>query len=153
MFGWIDKVWHAATGHIDSAIADWVHATIHGLYSFLSFIFGPVGDAWTQLSKDIYDWLKEHADWTITVAHALEDVYRWINKEGYEVYYYITHPSALAQILYRDVVLKAINDAEWLAEQIIKYMAALPLKEATGAIDAIMTIIDKVIGDVSKFDL
>jgi hypothetical protein len=144
MFGWIDRVWHSATGKIDSTIANWVHGLIHGLYSFLSLIFGPVGDAWSQLSKDVYDWLKEHADWTITVAHAIEDAYRWINKEGYEVYHYISHPSLLVDLLWDANVAKLETEAWDVGEKLGKFFLSLIYKNLKKFVLLIEDIFDAV---------
>jgi hypothetical protein len=144
MFSWIDRVFHSATSAISSAVAEWVHGLVHGLYMFLSLIFGPVGDAWSELSKSVYDWLKEHADWTITVAHALEDAYRWINHEGYEVYHYISHPSLLVNLIWNDIIAKLETEAWTVAEKLGKFFLSLIYKNLKRFVLLIEDIFDAV---------
>jgi hypothetical protein len=49
MFDWISFVWAWGQQHIGGPIVDWVRDLIHGVWSFLTTIFGNVGEAWHDM--------------------------------------------------------------------------------------------------------
>lgn len=145
MFNWIDNAWHRVTGTIDSTVASWVHALVRGLYSFLSSIFLPVGSAWSYLWTHVinyHDWLGKLST---EIYRALDDAYDWINKEGYEVYYYITHPVQLVELIYDDIIAKVESTAVSTAEKLGKFTLALIIKNVKTIVTIAEDIFDAVL--------
>jgi hypothetical protein len=146
MFAWLARAVSAVTGTVSSTISGWVHDVVAGLYSFLHTIFGLVGKAWDGLTRSVGDFVhsaEAFADW---VASGFEHLYRylipgilawihrdildpllgalrWIETKGAEVYYYISHPAALVDLIWDDVIAKlesaAVSDTEKLGNWLI----------------------------------
>ena len=144
MFGWIDRAWNSVAGRIGNDISSWVHSLIRGLYSFLSLIFGPVGAAWSYLWKHVinyHDWMGRTVD---EIYRALRDGYDWINNEGHEVYYYITHPAQLIDRLWDPLWAKAESEIVNVAERAGKFVIAFVLKNVGTVVRIAEDIIDAV---------
>lgn len=145
MFGWISKAWHWATSNIPGDIVNWVHDLVRGLYFFLNIIFGAVGGAWSNL-KDIADYFGAKLEHYLDEAfRAVKDAYDWINKEGYLVYYYITHPEKLVLLLW-DALIANLEATAWdTAGKLGKFFLSLILKNRRRFIDLIEDILHAVL--------
>lgn len=144
MFKWIDNAWKSVTGFIDSNIANWVRDLIHGLYFFLNIIFGNVGGAWSDL-KDIVDFfgakLVTHFD---AIYRAISDAYKWINKEGFLVYWYLTHPAQLIDLLWESLIVKLETEAWQVAPRLGKFFLSLLLGNLNRFLNLIEDVFDAV---------
>jgi hypothetical protein len=145
MFGWIDKLWHNTIGKIPGVISDWVHSLIHGLYSFLSLIFLPVSAAWSDFVGDINSFIDGALSFSIQVVRHIADILDWIGKEGYEVYYYITHPSQFVLKLWDPFWAYVEHEALSLSEKLGKFFFALFYKNMRTFITIIEDILDAVL--------
>lgn len=144
MFGWIDRAWRSVTGSVSSTVADWVHDVIHGLYWFLNIIFGNVGGAWSDL-KNIFDFLgskiEQYAD---DVWRAIYDAYKWINREGWLVYYYITHPAALVDLLWESLISKIEAQAWDTGKRLGEFFTSLILSH----LQRFLTLIEDILNAI-----
>jgi hypothetical protein len=125
VFNWIRHWFDAATGKIDSVVASWVHAVIHGLYEFLSIIFSGVGDAWTELEHWVSGFAHEINLFADKIWRAFDDAYRWINHEGWLVYHYLSHPSLLVDLLWDHIIVKLEKEAWNVADRLGRFFASL----------------------------
>jgi hypothetical protein len=144
VFNWIDSVFHKATGAISSTIASWVHDLVRGLYSFLAAIFIPVSAAWNLLWKDVTTYADTEERYALDVVNALKKVFDWINKEGYEVDYYISNPEKLVDLLWDDVLSKLESTAEDTAEKIGTFALSFIYKNLKTVVTIAEDIIDAV---------
>lgn len=145
MFGWIDRAYHSVTGKIDSAVASWVHALIHGLYLFLSTIFGDVGAAWDDLVKDGELFLSAVDVLGDTVYDSLHDLYTWVNKYGKELVGWIEHPSTLVDLLWDDILSKLEKEAWTAGEKLGKFFLSLILHNLKRFATLLEDILDAVL--------
>lgn len=145
MFNWIDKLYHTVTGKIDQTVADWVHALIHGLYAFLASIFGPVARAWDAFWRDISGYVQSGLLFASHVVTLLHDAFAWINKEGYEVYYYITHPSKLVDLLWSFILTKFETDSVHAAEKLGTFFLHLLVRNLKTVLHVLEDIVDAVL--------
>jgi len=145
MFNWIDSAWHRATGAIDSTIANWVHALVRGLYSFLHVIFGDVGRAWDNYWREVHGFIAGARLFADKVIGALKDAFDWINKEGYLVYYYISHPIKLVDLVYDALLGKIESTAVDTAERLGKFFLAFILKNLKTFITVLEDIVNAVL--------
>ena len=144
MFNWIDSVFHKATGAISSTIASWVHDLVRGLYSFLAAIFVPVAAAWDLLWKNVATYIDTADRHALDVVNALKKVFDWINEEGYEVYYYISNPPKLVDLLWDDIISKLESTAEDTAEKIGTFVLSFVYKNLKTVVTIAEDIIDAV---------
>jgi hypothetical protein len=68
MWSWLGRVWNWAFGNIDSTIAGFIHDLIHGIWGWLSSIFGHVGDAWHGI------WVAANWGWQQLQHYGLESL-------------------------------------------------------------------------------
>jgi hypothetical protein len=127
MFGWIRNAFDWASGKIDDTIRGWVSDLIHGLYAFLHLIFGAVGAGWDELSRYAYDLRVALDKFSSATARGFDDLYHWINKEGREVFYYITHPAKLVDLIWDDILAKLEREAWTVGERLGKFFMSLIL--------------------------
>jgi hypothetical protein len=145
MFNWIDSAWHRVTGTIDSTIANWVHALIRGLYSFLHVIFGDVGKAWDAFWKDVHVFAATVGMYFDATMVSLNAVYGWINSEGNKAYYYISNPIKLVDLIYNELLGKIEATAEDTAERLGKFVLALIVKNVKTIVTVVEDIFDAVL--------
>jgi len=141
MFRWLDNAWHSAIGAVDRTTANWVHAIVRGLYSFLYTIFGDVGGAWDDLLKDGSDFIGESVQIGEETSTKLADLYGWINKFGSYLFQWIRHPSLLVDFIWDDVIDKLETTAWDTAEKLGKFFIALIVKN----LPKLLTLIEDVI--------
>jgi hypothetical protein len=144
VLNWIENVYRSVTGKIDSTIASWVHALVHGLYQWITAIFGPVGRAWDDLWKTVSAFVAAHDTFAVRVINALKAAYDWINKEGYLVYYYISHPSQLV-ILIIDPLLAYIEKE---AVSVSEKLGTFVLTFITHNLKTVITIVEDIVDAV-----
>jgi hypothetical protein len=145
MFAWIDRALRSAAGKVDNAVATWVHALIHGLYLFLSTIFGDVGKAWDDLVKDGELFLSAVDVLGDTVYDSLHDLYTWVNKWGKELVGWIEHPSTLVDFLWDDLLVKIENEAWTAGEKLGKFFLSLMLHNLKRFATLLEDILDAVL--------
>lgn len=127
MFDWIRNAFDWASGKIDDTIRGWVRDLIHGLYAFLSVIFGEVGKAWHDLERYVSDLWHALDRFGHATARTFEDIYRWLNHEGHILWYYITHPAKLVDLIYDDIIVKIEREAWNTGERLGKFFTSLIL--------------------------
>jgi hypothetical protein len=128
MFGWIDKAWQWAAGNIGGTIVSWVHDVIRGFWYVLNALFGNVTGAWSGL-KDIFDFFGSKIErFFDEVYRAIREAYGWINTHGYLVYYYITHPAKLVDLLWEALIANLESTAWETAERLGKFFLSLILR-------------------------
>jgi hypothetical protein len=144
MFNWIRHAYDTVTGKIDSTVASWVHGLINGLYSFLHVIFGDVGKAWDDFWHDIDGFVTGIRHFIDSVGRALIDIYGWINKEGHLVYYYISNPIKLVDLVYDELLGKIEATAEDTAERLGKFALAFIYKNLKTFVTIVEDIFDAI---------
>jgi hypothetical protein len=148
MFGWIGRVFSAGVRDVSSFALNLMHVAIRGLYGFLHTIFGDVADAWHVLFSaantlatrlDAFGaevvntffhilkvWIPDFTKWvTKHLLAPLLTVIKWINKQGAEVYHYISHPAALAALLGMPLVAWMESNAWNIAAKLGEFFAHL----------------------------
>jgi hypothetical protein len=144
VFGWIRRWWDASTGKIDATISRWVHDIISGLYTFLATIFFQVGAAWTFYENIIRAFIEEVEAHARHVADNFIAVYRWINHEGWLVFHYISHPSLLVELIWRDIILKLEHEAWNVAEVLGRFFLSLIVRNLKHFVMIVEDIFDAV---------
>jgi hypothetical protein len=145
MFSWLDRIWRNTAGKIPGDIADWVHSALHGLYSFLSAIFLPVSVAWGDFENTILQYTSSAIGFANQVVRHIQDILSWIGKEGYEVYYYISHPDKLVVLLWDSFWAYVEYEAFNLARQLGRFFFALFYKNMRTFITIVEDILDAVL--------
>jgi hypothetical protein len=151
MFGWIDRAWQWATGHIDSTVAAWVRDIVHGIYGFLHSIFGKVGTAWGVFTHDVAAiaavldhfgnsvvaffyhiwrvWIPALGRWiTRTILDPLLGVLRWLRNQGETMWHYFTHPEQFATLLAEPLIIWLEKNAWAVAGKLSSFFLSLFLR-------------------------
>lgn len=164
MFGWIANLFNRVTGSVGAAVAAVVHDVISILYGFLHSLFGIVIRAWDELWRGIRDFVDHVEQFFISVGHAFYNLYKiwipnflkwinlhiiaplltatkWILHEGTLVYYYITHPTKLVELIWNALLAKletSIQDTSKKLGSFVLSWIAHHLKDFTLLIEDII---------------
>lgn len=145
MLNWFRRAFDTVTGGVDRAVVTLIHVVISGLYAFLHIIFSGVLTAWDDLVKVAENFRKMLDAWIGDVERRFSEVYGWLNKEGRELWYYITHPDALAKLIFRDIIRVLLSDIEWTGETVLGYAIELLLRHRDTALRLAENVIDDLI--------
>jgi hypothetical protein len=144
MFSWIDKAYQWLSGKVDSVLASWVHDVVRGFWYVLNALFGNVTGAWSAL-KDILDFFGSKIERLFDETYrAIRDTYDWINNQGYLVYYYITHPAQLVDLLWEALIANLETTAWETAERLGKFFLSLFLRN----LEKFLTLIEDILNAV-----
>ena len=144
MLNWIKNAYNATIGKLDSNVAQWVYSLVNGLWHYLASIFSPVSKEWDSLARTFDRYKTLVTNFGVTIVTRFKDIYDWINKEGYLVYYYISHPDKLATLVVDGVIAQTEADAFAAAEKLGKFFLALIVKHLPALLKMIEDIIDAV---------
>jgi hypothetical protein len=145
MFNWIDKAYQWLSGKVDSVLASWVHDVVRGFWYVLNALFGNVTSAWSQL-KDIFDFFGSKIERYFNETYrAISDAYNWINTRGYLVYYYITHPAKLVDLLWEALIANLESTAWETADRLGKFFLSLFLRNLEKFLMLIEDILNAVL--------
>lgn len=73
-------------------------------------------------------WLRTHLDaFGDDVARGFHDLYTWVDREGREVWYYISHPGKLVDLIWDDLISKLEGDAWNVGDKLGKFLLSLIL--------------------------
>jgi len=145
MLNWIRDAYHWATGSIGGTVIGWINGLITGVWHYLESIFAPVSAEWHEFANAWGTIEKFFQDFLNAVHVRFTDVIGWINKEGYEVYYYISHPDKLAGLVVEGVIATAESDAFAYGEKLGKFFAGLIKAHLKDFITMIEDILDAVL--------
>ena len=168
MLTWLANAVGRAGSAVSSAVTGWVHAVIAGVYSFLHSIFGDVRGAWRDfvtgalLLRNALDdfgsevargfellfekWIPGIIKWVTNTVYKLAlDAWHWITTDGAKIYYYITHPAALVDLIF-DALLAEIENTAWdTAEKLGSFSVALIWKNLPKFLALIEDILDAIL--------
>ena len=145
MLNWITNAYNATIGKLDSSIASWVRALVAGLWHYLASIFTPVSRAWHDFTVGIFRLKTLLTSWGVTLVSKITALYDWINKEGYLVYYYISHPDKLAGLVVDGIVSEIEKDAFATAEKLGSFFLGLVMKHLPAFLKMLEDILDAVL--------
>lgn len=145
MLNWIKNAYNSTVGKLDANITQWVYSLVNGLWHYLASIFSPVSAAWHDFTAGISRIKTLLTAFGVQVVARIKDVYDWINKEGYEVYYYISHPDKLASLVIDGIVAQAEADAFATAEKLGKFFGALIYKHLDAFLKMLEDILDAIL--------
>lgn len=145
MFNWIDKAYQWLSGKVDSVLASWVHDIVRGFWYVLNALFGNVTGAWSAL-KDVFDFFGSKIErYFNEVYRAISDAYNWINTKGYLVYYYITHPAQLVDLIWEALIANLESTAWETADRLGKFFLSLFLRNLEKFLMLIEDILNAVL--------
>lgn len=145
MLNWIRDAFNATIGKLPSDITTWTRDLIGGLWHYLASIFSPVSRAWDDFTKAISTLKAILTSFGIAVVNRISDIYQWINKEGYLVYYYITHPDKLLILAVSGVSTLAAGDALAIVDKLGVFTVRLVMHNLEKLIKVAEDVIDAIL--------
>jgi hypothetical protein len=145
MLKWITNAYNSTIGRLDDSVASWVKNLVLGLWHYLASIFTPVSRAWHDFTGIIGTLKTLLTSFGETVVARFLDLYGWVNKEGYEVYYYISHPDKLAGLVVDGVVAQVEKDALAMGEKLGKFFLSLIINHVVDFAKTVEDIIDAIL--------
>lgn len=146
MLTWLGNALRSLGGIIASPFISAFHFVVGGIAGFLDLIFNRVGSAWDDLYAAVHNFEQVTVGWTEAVWHQLVlIVTKYIPDYAMVAYWWVTHPDALAQLLFWYVVKWLEHEAWTVAQYLGEFVLALLVRNLRRVLSVLETVVAAIL--------